>query len=172
MRLDQCRSRVRVNGRRSRRRERSGVDVASLGAGSVLAAADGRALDPVSTGAEEVRLPSASPTRNAATRSAAPHEASEQPSLARPQLLFFYSPTSGSSRRAEGFLAQVLQRRRNHESFVVHRVDVKDRPDLAERFRIENVPTLIVVDGRRVRARLSAPRGCAEISRTLAPWLK
>jgi hypothetical protein len=33
-----------------------------------------------------------------------------------PGLLFFHSPTEGSSRRVEGFLAQVLQRRRNHET--------------------------------------------------------
>jgi hypothetical protein len=32
-----------------------------------------------------------------------------------------------------GFLAQVLQRRRNHESFDLVRVSVDERPDLAER---------------------------------------
>jgi thioredoxin-like negative regulator of GroEL len=98
--------------------------------------------------------------------------ASRAHQLTRPLLLFFHSATSGKSRRAEGYLAQVLQRRRNHESFRVHRVDVADRPDLAQRFRIEEVPTLIVVDDRRVCARLSVPRGCAEISQALAPWLK
>jgi thioredoxin-like negative regulator of GroEL len=100
------------------------------------------------------------------------HAASSTRTVTRPRLLFFYSSTSGSSRRAEGFLAQVLQRRRNHESFRVHKVDVTDRPDLAERFRIEQVPTLVVVDDKRVRARLSVPRGCADISEALAPWLK
>src|SRR5262249_12317282 len=33
----------------------------------------------------------------------------------QPQLVFFHSSLSGACRRAEGFLAQVLQRRRNHE---------------------------------------------------------
>jgi thioredoxin-like negative regulator of GroEL len=65
----------------------------------------------------------------------------------------------------------VLQRRRNHASFRLHKIDVADRPDLVERFRIEEVPTLVVVDDKRVCARSSAPRGCAEISCTLAPWL-
>ena len=37
----------------------------------------------------------------------------------RPRLVFFYSRQSGRSRRAEGFLAQVLQRRRNFETFDV-----------------------------------------------------
>ena len=34
---------------------------------------------------------------------------------ARPRLVFFYSPVCGRCRRAEGLLAQVLQRRHNHE---------------------------------------------------------
>jgi thioredoxin-like negative regulator of GroEL len=89
----------------------------------------------------------------------------------RPLLLFFHSSTSGRSRRAEGFLAQVLQRRGNHQSFRLRQVDVEEHPELAERFRVDQVPTIIVVADRRVQARLSMPRGCADITRTLAPWL-
>jgi thioredoxin-like negative regulator of GroEL len=103
--------------------------------------------------------------------SAAPSKAPEALQVDRPQLLFFYSDTSGTSRRVEGFLAQVLQRRRNHASFWLRKIDVADRPDLVERLQIEKVPTLVVVDNKRVCARLSAPRGCVEIARTLAPWL-
>lgn len=110
-------------------------------------------------------MPPAGSTRTA------PSKVPEEHQLDPPQLLFFYSRRSGSSRRVEGFLAQVLQRRRNHASFRVHKIDVADRPDLAERFRIEEVPTLVVVDDKRVCAQLSTPRGCAEISHTLAPWL-
>ena len=90
---------------------------------------------------------------------------------ARPQLLFFYSSTSGSSRRTEGFLAQVLQRRRNHDSFQLRRIDADEHAHLVQRFKIDALPTLVVVDNKRVRARLSSPRGCAQISQTLAPWL-
>jgi thioredoxin-like negative regulator of GroEL len=89
----------------------------------------------------------------------------------RPQLLFFHSLTSGSSRRAEGFLAQVLQRRHNHQSFRLRRIELEKHPDLAERFQVDAVPALIVVADNGVRARLSKPRGCAEISQMLAPWL-
>jgi len=89
----------------------------------------------------------------------------------RPQLLFFYSVTSGRSRRAEGFLAQVLQRRRNHQAFRLRRIDVDQHPELVERFKIDEVPALVVVENKRVRARLHSPRGCAQITRTLAPWL-
>ena len=91
---------------------------------------------------------------------------------ARPRLVFFRSRLSGRCRRVEGFIAQVLQRRRNHGTFVLHRVDVDKHPDLVERFRVEQVPTLVVVDGRQVRGRLSHPRGCREIEALLTPWLK
>jgi thioredoxin-like negative regulator of GroEL len=89
----------------------------------------------------------------------------------RPRLVFFYSRQSGRSRRAEGFLAQVLQRRRNFENFDVVHVDVAERPELFERLQVERLPTLVVVEGRQIRARLEEPRGCADIEKTLRPWL-
>jgi thioredoxin-like negative regulator of GroEL len=90
----------------------------------------------------------------------------------KPTLVFFYSATSGASRRAEGFLAQVLQRRRNHDTFSVQRVAYEERPDLAARLRVESAPAILVIEARRVRARLEQPRGCAELAAALAPWLK
>ena len=51
-----------------------------------------------------------------------------------PRLVFFHSALSGNCRRVEGFLAQVLQRRRNHGTFNVVRVAEEERPDLLERF--------------------------------------
>jgi thioredoxin-like negative regulator of GroEL len=89
----------------------------------------------------------------------------------KPRLVFFFSPESGHCRRVEGFLAQVLQQRRNHETFQLYRVDSNERPDLAERFHLARVPTLYVVEGKRVRARLEEPRGCRDIQRFLQPWL-
>ena len=89
----------------------------------------------------------------------------------KPGLVFFYSPVSGACRRAEGFIAQVLQRRRNHGTFRLYRVDEQERPDLVERFGIETMPTLVVVEDKVVRARLERPRGCREIESFLAPWL-
>ncbi len=89
----------------------------------------------------------------------------------KPGLVFFHSSLSGHCRRVEGFLAQVLQRRRNHGTFKVYRVDREERPDLLERFDVGELPTLFVVEGNRVRARLEKPRGCRDIERFLAPWL-
>jgi thioredoxin-like negative regulator of GroEL len=89
----------------------------------------------------------------------------------KPSLVFFHSAFSGQCRRVEGFLAQVLQRRKNHGTFKIYRVAREERPDLVERFAIEEMPTLVVVEGRKVRARLARPRGCRDIEAFLAPWL-
>ena len=97
---------------------------------------------------------------------------SEQLGAQRPRLVFFHARKSGRSRLVEGYLSQVLQRRHNHESFQLLHVDVDEHPELAERFRIEDVPTIVVVERKRVRGRLASPRGCREIEALLAPWLR
>ena len=89
----------------------------------------------------------------------------------KPGLVFFHSSLSGHCRRVEGFLAQVLQRRRNHGTFQLYRVDEEERPDLVDRFAIGTIPTLVVVEDKIVRAKLEKPRGCRDIERFLAPWL-
>jgi len=91
---------------------------------------------------------------------------------AQPGLVFFYSHASGRCRRVEGFLAQVLQRRQNHGTFRLYRVDAEQRPDLVERFGVEDTPTIAVLEGRKLRATLAQPTGCRDIERFLAPWLK
>lgn len=89
-----------------------------------------------------------------------------------PRLIFFYSPVSGRSRRVEGYLAQVFQRRHNHHTFNVIRIAANERPDLVERFRIGELPTLVVVEDNAVRRRIEAPRGCRELEQKLRPWLR
>ncbi|MGZ4337891.1 MAG: thioredoxin family protein [Gaiellaceae bacterium] len=90
----------------------------------------------------------------------------------RPRLVVFGDQSSGPCRRTDAHLAQVLQRRCNHETFAIVRVDCTQRPDLAERYLISRVPTLVVVVGRRVQARIVQPRSALEIKRALAPWLR
>ena len=89
----------------------------------------------------------------------------------QPRLVFFHSTVSGHCRRVEGFLAQVLQRRRNHGTFKVVRVAQEERPDLLQRFDVIEVPTLVVVEGKMIAGKLERPRGCREIEGFLAPWL-
>jgi thioredoxin-like negative regulator of GroEL len=101
-----------------------------------------------------------------------PTPAPSVPALARALLLFFHSPRSGPCIRCYGYLAQVLQRRRNHETFDLRRIDVDAHPDLRDRFAVRCLPTILVVEGKRVRARVEDPRGCEPITQALVPWLR
>lgn len=104
---------------------------------------------------------------------ASPHPAAAPAAaVARPRLVLFYSPVSGRCRRAEGFLAQVLQRRHNHDTFSLHRVSVDTRTDLAQRFKVESVPTILVIEERKVVRRITTISNCRDLERELASWLK
>jgi thioredoxin-like negative regulator of GroEL len=85
--------------------------------------------------------------------------------------MLFSSRLSGRCRRVDGFLAQVLQRRANHSTFELERIDVEEQPELHESFGIDEVPTLVVVEEEQIRGRVVDPSGCKAIERFLAPWL-
>jgi thioredoxin-like negative regulator of GroEL len=53
----------------------------------------------------------------------------------------------------------------------VHHVDVAERPDLAERLRVAELPALYVIDKGKVQGQMR-PRGCKDIKEFLAPWLQ
>jgi Thioredoxin len=96
----------------------------------------------------------------------------EAPVAEKPRLLFFYGKTSGPCRRVEAFLSQVLQRRHNHDTFRLVRVCAERHPELIEHFRVDTLPTICIVEGRRVRTRIVAPRGRKELEEALGPWLR
>ena len=70
----------------------------------------------------------------------------------RALLVFFTSRRSGPARRMESLLAHIARKER--ETIRVKKVDVDERPDLAEKFRVSQVPSLALVIGKRVVARL------------------
>ena len=78
----------------------------------------------------------------------------------RPLLVFFWSKRSGPARRMESLLAHL--ERKERQRLRVRRVDVDVNPELAERFKVEVVPTLVLVKDKRAVSRLdgrtSAPR--------------
>ena len=78
----------------------------------------------------------------------------------RPLLVFFTSRKSGPARRMDSTLAHLARKERHR--LRVTRVDVEEHPELAERFSVEDVPTLVLVRGRRVverlEGRVSVPR--------------
>ena len=85
-------------------------------------------------------------------------------STIKPGLVFFHSQTSGKCRRIEGYIAQVLQRRRNHETFKYYAVASEERPDLIDRFGIAVMPTLARRRGEDVSARGSRSLAAAATS--------
>jgi thioredoxin-like negative regulator of GroEL len=91
----------------------------------------------------------------------------------RPMLVFFCSQRSGPARRMESLLAHLARKERHR--LRIRRVDVDDNPRLAERFRVETVPTLVLVVGKRavgrIDGRASAPRIEALLAAHLDPQL-
>ena len=87
----------------------------------------------------------------------------------RPQLVFFTSHRSGPARRMESLLAHIARKERGR--LRVSKVDVDDRPDLAERFRVEQVPALALVVDRRVVSRLDGRATAPRIESMLEPHL-
>ena len=88
---------------------------------------------------------------------------------ARPLLVFFANTRSGPARRMESLLAHVARKER--ERLRVTRVDVDARPDLADRFDVNEVPTLVLVKDRKAVARIDGRTSAPKIERMLEPHL-
>jgi thioredoxin-like negative regulator of GroEL len=88
----------------------------------------------------------------------------------RPMLVFFCSERSGPARRMESLLAHLARKERAR--LIVKRVDVEARPDLAARFRVEQVPTIVLVKDKRVVGRLEGRASAPRIERLLDAHLE
>jgi thioredoxin-like negative regulator of GroEL len=69
----------------------------------------------------------------------------------------------------ESLLAHIARRERDRLS--VSKVDVDERPDVAERFHVEEVPTLALVVDNRVVSRLDGRATAPRIEAMLAEYL-
>jgi thioredoxin-like negative regulator of GroEL len=87
----------------------------------------------------------------------------------RPLLVFFTSRRSGPARRMESLLAHIARKERSR--LRVNKVDVDERPDLAERFRVQQVPSLVLVVGKRVVSRVEGRATAPRIEAMLEPHL-
>ena len=87
----------------------------------------------------------------------------------RPLLVFFTSQRSGPARRMESLLAHIARKERGR--LRVSKVDVDDRPDLAERFRVDQAPSLVLVVEQRVVSRLEGRATAPRIESMLEPHL-
>ena len=88
---------------------------------------------------------------------------------ARPLLVFFRSEKSGPSRRMESLLAHLARKERAR--LRVMRVDVDNQPDLARRFKVADVPTLVLVKKKKVVDRLEGRASAPAIETMLEPHL-
>ena len=88
---------------------------------------------------------------------------------ARPLLVFFCSERSGPARRMESLLAHLARKERARLRIL--RVDVDRQPDLAEKFLVSTVPTLVLVKGKRAVDRLEGRVSQPRIESMLAPHL-
>jgi thioredoxin-like negative regulator of GroEL len=80
---------------------------------------------------------------------------------AQPLLLFFSSARSGPCRRLESVLAHVARRQRSRLSIL--RVDVDEHGDVAARFGIRSLPTVVLVRDKRAVCRLDGRISAARI---------
>ena len=69
----------------------------------------------------------------------------------------------------ESLLAHIARRERDRLS--ISKVDVDESPEIAERFHVEEVPTLLLVVGKRVVARLDGRATAPRIEAMLAEYL-
>ena len=88
---------------------------------------------------------------------------------ARPLLVFFTHPRSGPARRMESLLAHIARKER--ERLRVTRVDVDDRPELAERFGVDEIPALVLVKDKHTVARIDGRASAPRIEKMLEPHL-
>jgi thioredoxin 1 len=84
----------------------------------------------------------------------------------RPSLVFFHSVRSGPARRMESLIAHVERKERSR--LRVRHVDVDARPDLAERFAVVEIPSLVLVKDRQVVDRIDGRASAPQIERMLA----
>jgi thioredoxin-like negative regulator of GroEL len=87
----------------------------------------------------------------------------------RPLLLFFGAAHSGPARRMESLMAHLARKERDR--LRVTSIDVDERPELAQRFRVDIVPTLALVKDNRVVDRLEGRASAPKIERMLEPHL-
>ena len=87
----------------------------------------------------------------------------------KPLLVFFTSERSGPARRMESLLAHLARKERTRVR--VMRVEVEEQPELAQKFRVTDVPTLVLVKRKRVVDRLDGRASAPKIESMLARHL-
>ena len=84
-------------------------------------------------------------------------------------LVFFTSERSGPARRMESLLAHLARKERTRVRIM--RVEIREQPELARKFRVKDVPTLVLVRRKQVVDRLEGRASATKIDAMLAGHL-
>ena len=91
------------------------------------------------------------------------------PEQSAPLLLFFTSARSGPARRMESLLAHLARKERTR--LRISKIDVDEHPELVERLKVTEIPTLVLVKDRKPVDRLEGRVSAPQIERMIAPYL-
>jgi thioredoxin len=86
-----------------------------------------------------------------------------------PLLVFFTDARSGPARRMDSLIAHLARKERSR--LRVKRVDMTSNPEVARRLRVDVVPTLLLVQDKRVVERLEGRVSAPRIERMLEGYL-
>jgi thioredoxin 2 len=101
------------------------------------------------------------------------HHTAEKKRIVRdsalPMLVFFTRQTSGPARRMESLLAHIARKER--ERLRVWRVDADEHPRVVRKFGVEQIPSLVLVVGRKVAGRIDGRANLPQIEQLLEEHL-
>jgi thioredoxin-like negative regulator of GroEL len=86
-----------------------------------------------------------------------------------PLLVFFSSLNSGPARRMDSLVASLARKERSRLRVLY--VDIVERPELADHFRVRTVPTLVLVKCGRVVERIVGRVSAAGLERLIESHL-
>jgi thioredoxin-like negative regulator of GroEL len=86
-----------------------------------------------------------------------------------PILLFFTNRRSGPARRMESLLAHLARKERSRLRIAL--IDAEQQPEWIERLKIDEIPTLVLINHRRPVGRLEGRVSAPQIERMIAPHL-